>query len=393
MMTVAAHECGLYVFLLLVLLRRQSPAILLKLIMGIIVGGLVEYSSRRMANNYREPNSTSDPLRGALSEHATVAGITKTGSLSNTSRHCSSLLRMTSTKYTIRQVAPKHSLEYRAYLASADGRLVSPFHDVPLYADQASGILNMIVEVPRFSNAKLEISKDEWMNPIKQDIKKGALRFVKNCFPYHGYLWNYGAFPQTWESPAILDHETGLKGDNDPIDVIEIGSALGHTGQVKQVKVLGALAMLDEGETDWKIIAIDVNDPLAGKLDDCGDIERVCPGLIEATRRWFRVYKIPDGKPANSFAFDGAVKDKAYALKIIQATNIMWKELIEGRVPSETKDYKISVANKCIKGTPGHMDGSTENPKEKEATSAPCLSDNPVPESAHDWAYIPVENN
>lgn len=34
------------------------------------------------------------------------------------------------------------------------------------------------------------------MNPIKQDIKKGKLRYVRNCFPHKGYLWNYGAFPQ-----------------------------------------------------------------------------------------------------------------------------------------------------------------------------------------------------
>ena len=24
-------------------------------------------------------------------------------------------------------------------------------------------------------------------------------RFVANCFPHHGYIWNYGAIPQTWE--------------------------------------------------------------------------------------------------------------------------------------------------------------------------------------------------
>jgi hypothetical protein len=29
-----------------------------------------------------------------------------------------------------------------------------------------------------------------------QDTKKGKLRFVRNCFPHKGYLWNYGAFPQ-----------------------------------------------------------------------------------------------------------------------------------------------------------------------------------------------------
>ncbi len=34
----------------------------------------------------------------------------------------------------------------------------------------------------------MEISKEEPFNPIKQDIKKGKLRFVRNCFPHHGYV-------------------------------------------------------------------------------------------------------------------------------------------------------------------------------------------------------------
>jgi len=42
----------------------------------------------------------------------------------------------------------------------------------------------------------LQISKEETLNPILQDTKKGKLRFVRNCFPHKGYLWNYGAFPQ-----------------------------------------------------------------------------------------------------------------------------------------------------------------------------------------------------
>ena len=87
--------------------------------------------------------------------------------------------------------------EHRVYIEKAsDHSVVSPFHDIPLFADQNNGILNMIVEVPRWTNAKMEISKEEAFNPIKQDVKKGRLRFVRNCFPHHGYIWNYGAFPQ-----------------------------------------------------------------------------------------------------------------------------------------------------------------------------------------------------
>ena len=33
--------------------------------------------------------------------------------------------------------------------------------------------------------------------PIKQDIKKGKLRF----YPYN-INWNYGLLPQTWEDPG-----------------------------------------------------------------------------------------------------------------------------------------------------------------------------------------------
>ncbi len=48
------------------------------------------------------------------------------------------------------------------------------------------------------------------------------------------------------------------------------------------------MALLDEGETDWKVIVVDINDPLASKLNDIEDVERNLPGLIRATNEWFR---------------------------------------------------------------------------------------------------------
>lgn len=70
------------------------------------------------------------------------------------------------------------------------------------------------------------------------------------------------------------------------------------------------MALLDEDETDWKVIVIDINDPLAAKLNDIEDVERHLPGLLRATNEWFRIYKIPDGKPENQFAFTGECKNK-----------------------------------------------------------------------------------
>ena len=47
-----------------------------------------------------------------------------------------------------------------------------------------------------------------------------------------------------------------------------LGSKVHARGSVVSVKVLGALALIDEGETDWKIVAIDVNDSLAADIDN-----------------------------------------------------------------------------------------------------------------------------
>jgi inorganic pyrophosphatase len=73
-----------------------------------------------------------------------------------------------------------------------------------LHADKGKGLFNMIVEIPRWTNAKMEINKKELLNPISQDIKNDRLRFVDNIFPYKGYPWNYGAIPQTWVRKSYL---------------------------------------------------------------------------------------------------------------------------------------------------------------------------------------------
>ncbi|CAB4423165.1 unnamed protein product [Rhizophagus irregularis] len=255
-------------------------------------------------------------------------------------------------EFTTRRVGIPNTLEYRLYI-ERNGQVISPWHDIPLFANENKSVLNFIVEIPRWTNGKMEISREEQINPIKQDVKKGKLRYVRNCFPHHGYIWNYGAFPQTWEDPSQTHAETKARGDNDPLDVCEIGEQVGYTGQIKQVKVLGIMALLDEGETDWKVIVIDVNDPLANKLNDIEDVERHLPGLIRATNEWFRIYKIPDGKPENQFAFSGEAKNKKYATEIIHETHEAWRRLLSGQIPNKTDKYDNNITNLTVEGSPG----------------------------------------
>ena len=48
-------------------------------------------------------------------------------------------------------------------------------------------------------------------------------------------------------------------------------------GEVYAVKPLGVLAMIDEGELDWKVVCIRADDPKAKEVDDVGDVEKVFP--------------------------------------------------------------------------------------------------------------------
>merc|ERR1711865_1019815 len=155
--------------------------------------------------------------------------------------------------------------------------------------------------------------------------KKGKLR------EYHGPIfWNYGMFPQTWENPDEVHPEMKCAGDNDPVDVVEMGSEAWAPGAVFLVKVLVVLAMIDDGEVDWKVIAIRKGDALAAELNDIADVEAKCPGVVTGIREWFRWYKTPDGKPLNAFGYDEKVLDKAVAMKVLAETHEAWKKLCDG---------------------------------------------------------------
>ena len=80
-------------------------------------------------------------------------------------------------------------------------------------------------------------------------------------------------------------------GDGDPLDVIVLGPAVSK-GTVQNIRVLGAIKLLDKGERDDKIIAI----PLAGPFEKIDSLEEMMmkhPGSIEIVRRWFEGYKGP----------------------------------------------------------------------------------------------------
>lgn len=244
------------------------------------------------------------------------------------------------------------TLEYRIQAVSGEGKNISLWHDVSLVhidpeTKKETPYLNFVNEISKFSRKKYEVATNEPGNPIKQDTKKGMLREFKKGDIY----FNYGCFPQTWEDPTFIHPDAdGCRGDNDPVDVVEIGAKIIKPGDIRPVKVLGILCMIDEGECDWKVVTIDAEDKWAPFLNDIEDVEIEMPGMLSAIREWYRTYKIPDGKPPNVFGLGEKFMNKEYATTVIEECHHFWELLVSGEKERELENQSDEVKDlvRCL---------------------------------------------
>lgn len=51
-----------------------------------------------------------------------------------------------------------------------------------------------------------------------------------------------------------------MQGDDDPIDIVDLSSKDRQILDIVRVKVLGAFCLIDEGELDWKVLVMDVEE-------------------------------------------------------------------------------------------------------------------------------------
>jgi 3'-phosphoadenosine 5'-phosphosulfate synthase len=204
---------------------------------------------------------------------------------------------------------------------------ISPWHDVPLMS--SNGLYNFIVEIPMYNTAKMEVMKNEPGNPIMQDNKNNKPRFYTYGVPF----FNYGLLPQTWEDPTVADPSTGAMGDGDPIDVIEIGVGPLAMGSIVPVKILGSMELIDEGETDHKIIALREDDPDFDSVHSVADLERVRPGVTAKLVDWLKNYKTSDGKPVNRLKQETPTS-VSEAVRIVEEVSGFYQNLISGTTPN-----------------------------------------------------------
>jgi inorganic pyrophosphatase len=138
------------------------------------------------------------------------------------------------------------------------------------------GHVHVVVEIPAGTNEKWEVTKDG--SALAWEIEKGRPRVVQ----YLPYPANYGMIPGT-----LLSEEHG--GDGDPLDVLLLGPAQPR-GTVARGRIIGVLRLLDRGEQDDKLLAIDPDGPLEG-VRTLSELRSDFPGATEILETWFAHYK------------------------------------------------------------------------------------------------------
>jgi len=201
-------------------------------------------------------------------------------------------------------------------------RYDSFWHDIPMRPSDDETTINLVTEISMYATAKMEVQKERQGNPIKQDVNNdGSPRYYTYGTPF----FNYGLIPQTWEDPSVIS-VAGNGGDNDPLDVMELGGVPLQMGSITPCRVLGSFELIDEGETDHKILCIALSDPDANSIHNLDDLERVKPGHISRLVDWLKRYKTSDGKGVNSLA-SNIPKTVPEALAVIEETAGRWKSL------------------------------------------------------------------
>jgi inorganic pyrophosphatase len=148
-------------------------------------------------------------------------------------------------------------------------------HDiVPFTSDS---LVNVVIEIPAGTNQKWEVNKEtgqiEW-----ERVTPDSLRIID----YLAYPANYGFVPQT-----LLPETTG--GDGDPVDVFVLGQSIARE-QIVSVRIIGIIYMLDDHESDSKLLAVSAdNEGLNPETFDM--LINNYPGALETLQIWLSNYK------------------------------------------------------------------------------------------------------
>lgn len=143
------------------------------------------------------------------------------------------------------------------------------WHDVTL-GDETPEVINVIIEIPKGSLNKYEIDKET-----------GLIKLDRANYSSAPYPVDYGFAPQTlWD-------------DGDALDVIVLSTFPLAPGILVKARPVAIMEMIDGGDSDYKVIAVPVEDK---RWDDVKDLKDINKHNLKEYQHFFETYKALKGK-------------------------------------------------------------------------------------------------
>ena len=154
-------------------------------------------------------------------------------------------------------------------------------HDIP---PGTRDVMNVIVEIPKFSKNKYEIDKET-----------GIIALDRVMHSSQDYPFDYGFVPQT------------LCGDGDALDVVLVTTYPLMPGILVKARPVAIMEMIDGGEEDNKVVAVPVDDPRMNDIKDSADLNS---HFAKEMTHFFETYKKIQNKEVKIGAWHGREKAK-----------------------------------------------------------------------------------
>ncbi len=175
-----------------------------------------------------------------------------------------------------------------------------PWHFVNI-GKKSPSTVTAIIEIPRGSKNKYEIDKQSGLLFLDRVMSSPVF-----------YPINYGFIPQTYCD------------DGDALDIMVINQDPAYPLSMMNAKVIGAMKMIDGGESDDKILAVHADDP---QFKHINDISEVNPQLLNEIAQFFKIYKLLDNKKVEVNGWVGKNEAEKIVLESIELYNKNKEEL------------------------------------------------------------------
>jgi inorganic pyrophosphatase len=144
-------------------------------------------------------------------------------------------------------------------------------------AANADGTINVVIECPAGTTAKWQVEPD---GVLRRQYQDGELYDLD----YLPFLVNYGMIPRT-----LALKEVG--GEGEQLDVQVLGNVI-ERGTVVRARVIGALALMDSGKQDDKLVAVVEGTPI-GEVRSMAELDEKYPGISTILETWWLHFKGP----------------------------------------------------------------------------------------------------